>query len=177
MEAQVLNQRGEIRLKGLTNFGYRDFSGKNSLNGAWDGTIVVQIDDPAVQELLEEYNYPLKFPDLKDRPDNVAYPTISVKIRYVSPRTNTPVKRPPEIRLIQFDENNEVVANTLIDDAHRDKLDTADIRYIDMDIRHWEYEPGKYSVYLVKMAVIANIDYYEERYRVTRRDEEERAFM
>ena len=160
MEATLVNESGVIRIL-EARVRYLDLDDVEKY-------VTIEIDEPEVAELLENWNYRLKYPDLSDNPDYYRHPTLSLHLKYRR-RDGSPVKRAPEVHYIELDPSGAVeVDNPLYEDTIMDIADERKrgrILHVDLEIRNWEYEPGKFAAYVNYMAIVCETNFWANRYQ------------
>lgn len=160
MQATLLNDSGVIRIL-EANVRYLDLDDVEKY-------VTIDIDEPEVADLLTSWRYKLKYPDLSDNPDYYKHPTLAVHIKYRR-RDGSPVKRAPEVHYIELDPTGAVdVDNNLYEDTITDLADAnrrPKIKFCDLEIRRWEYEPNKYAAYVNYMALVCEPNFFARRYQ------------
>lgn len=164
MKATLLNTFGEIRISGA-KIKYHNFAGvETDMNNEGSRNFEIEIPDEDVAELLKEWGYYVKYPEPKDiTANNVIIPRLKIQVKYRY-RDGRPSKTPPTIHYIELGPDGNAEVDEVMTEEDLGKLDDADIQYCDLDIRRWEYSPGRYSAYAKKVYVIGEADYYAQKY-------------
>lgn len=150
----MVNEDGRVVFEGV-KLVFRNFSGvAGRFNEEGDRNFSVFLEDD-VAELMKKDGWNVRWIKSReeDEPDR---PILKVNVKYR--RRDGSRTRPPRVVLITSRGKTTLDENTI------PILDWAEIEEVDMVVRPYEYEPGKFSAYLNSIYVTIRDDPLEMKY-------------
>lgn len=138
------------------NIGYKNFEGRvNPMNKYGERSFVIFFDDEEAK-MMEDQGWNIKWPKEKlDNPESEKQAFLPVKIRFKA-RDG----RPTSLKIVKIVGDN----HSLLGEEDVGDLDKVRLLNVDLRIRPFEFEPGRYSAFLDTLYATVEMDPFVEKY-------------
>lgn len=138
------------------NIGYKNFGGRvNPMNKYGERSFVIFFDDEEAK-MMEDQGWNIKWPKEKlDNPESEKQAFLPVKIRF-----KTRDGRPTSLKIVKIVGDN----HSLLGEEDAGDLDKVRLLNVDLRIRPFEFEPGRYSAFLDTLYATVEMDPFMEKY-------------